>query len=98
MTTPTAIPAHIQVSPGALAPIPSATLVGEHDGHVRVTGSVESSATFRGMFLVETEVGSLYLDADLPVTIVNPELSEDDDLVAFAHTVGLLQASRSLLD
>lgn len=93
MTTPTAIPTHIEVSPGELAHIPSAILVGEHDGHVRVTGSVEPSATFRGMFLVETEVGSLYLDADLPVTIFNPELPDDADVVDLAQAVGLLRAS-----
>ena len=67
-------------------------IVGDHDEHVRVTGSVEPSATYRGMF-VETEVGSLYLSEDLPVTIVNPELPEDTGMGALAQAIGLLRAS-----
>ena len=93
MTTPTATPAHIEVNPGELAHITGAIIVGEHDGHVRVTGSVELSATFNGMFCVETEVGSLYLDEDLPVTIVNPEIPEDTDVEELAQAGGLLRAS-----
>ena len=93
MTTPTAIPAHIEVTPGQLAHITGAVLVGDHDGHVRITGSVEPSNVLRGMFLVETEVGSLYLDADLPVTIVNPAMPDDADVVDLAQAVGLLLAS-----
>lgn len=93
MTTPTAVPTRIEVSPDELTHIPSAILVGEHDGHVRVTGSVEPSHILHGMFLVETEVGSLYLDADLPVTIVNPAMPDDADVVDLAQAVGLLLAS-----
>lgn len=93
MTTPTAIRTHIKVTPGELAHIPSAILVGDHDGHVRITGSVEPSNVLRGMFLVETEIGSLYLDADLPVTIVNPAMPDDADVVDLAQAVGLLLAS-----
>ncbi|WP_138846048.1 hypothetical protein [Rhodococcus pyridinivorans] len=93
MTTPTAIPAHIEVTPGELANIAGATIVGDSGGHVRITGSVEPSNVLRGMFLVETEVGSLYLDADLPVTIVNPAMPDDADVVDLAQAVGLLLAS-----
>lgn len=93
MTTPTAIPAHIEVTPGELAHIAGATIVGDSGGHVRITGSVEPSNVLRGMFLVETEGGSLYLDADLPVTIVNPAMPDDADVVDLAQAVGSLRAS-----
>lgn len=93
MTTPAVTPAHIEVTPRELAHITGALLVGDHDGHVRITGSVEPSNVLRGMFLVETEVGSLYLDADLPVTIVNPAMPDDADVVDLAQAVGLLRAS-----
>lgn len=93
MTTSAATPAHIEVTPGELAHISGAILVGDHDGHVRITGSVEPSNVLRGMFLVETEVGSLYLDSDLPVTIVNPAMPDDADVVDLAQAVGLLRAS-----
>ncbi|MGF0304480.1 hypothetical protein [Rhodococcus rhodochrous] len=93
MTTSAVTPAHIEVSPGELAHISGAVIVGDSGGHVRITGSVEPSNVLRGMFLVETEVGLLYLDADLPVTIVNPELPDDADVVDLAQAVGLLRAS-----
>ncbi|ARE34230.1 hypothetical protein A0W34_13640 [Rhodococcus sp. BH4] len=93
MATSKASPAHIEVAPRELANIAGIIIiVGDHDEHVRVTGSVEPSATYRGMF-VETEVGSLYLSEDLPVTIVNPELPEDTGMGALAHAIGLLGAS-----
>lgn len=88
--------AHIEIAPAELAHITGAVIIGDHDGHVRVTGTVEPSNVFHRMVSVETEVGTLYVDADLPVTIVNPALqpSEDrDDIEGLAHTVGLLKAS-----
>lgn len=88
--------AHIEIAPAELTHITGAVIVGDHDGHVRVTGTVELSDVMPRMVSVETEAGTLYLDQDLPVTIVNPTLqsSEDrDDIEGLAHTVGLLKAS-----
>lgn len=94
MPTAKASPAHIEVAPSELANIAGVIIiVGDHDGHVRVTGSVERSATYRDMFVVETEVGSLYLSEDLPVRIVNSELPEDIVIGALAQAIGMLRAS-----
>lgn len=85
--------AHIEIAPTELAHITGAVIVGDHDGRIRVTGTVEPSKVFSGMFSVDTEAGTLYLDQDLPVTIVNPTLPASDDIEGLAHTVGLLKAS-----
>ncbi|GBF17388.1 hypothetical protein Br6_04794 [Rhodococcus sp. Br-6] len=92
MSAPTTAPAHVEISTDELAQLGNAVIVGDAGGHARVTGSVEPSHSFRGMVCVETELGSLYLDADLPVTVVNPALI-DDDTDALARAVGLLRAS-----
>ncbi|WP_169918123.1 hypothetical protein [Rhodococcus zopfii] len=88
--------AHIEIAPTELAHITGAVIVGDHDGRIQVTGTVEPSHVMPGMVSVETEAGTLYLDAELPVTIVNPTIQtrEDrDDIEGLAHTVGLLKAS-----
>lgn len=77
----------------ALTHIIDTVLIGAHGGHVRVTGSVALSGVVNGRVLVETEVGSLCLDENLPVTIVNPELSEDGGVGELAQAVGLLRDS-----
>lgn len=92
MTTPIDTRSHIEIAPHELANITGAVIVGDAGGRVRVTGCVEESSTFTGIVTVETEVGTLYLEQDLPVTIVNPALP-DDGIDDVAHAVGFLRAS-----
>ncbi|MDH6284606.1 hypothetical protein [Prescottella agglutinans] len=91
MSAPTTVPAHVEISTDELAQLSSAVIVGDAGGRVRVTGCVEESFTFTGIVTVETEVGTLYLDQDLPVTIVNPALP-DDGIDDIAQAVGFLRA------
>lgn len=44
-------------------------VIGDHDGRMLITGSVESSNTVAGCHLVETEHGTLYLPSDEIVRI-----------------------------
>jgi len=57
-----------QVSPAQL--VGGETIVGDAGGHLVISGEVYASNAMPGMYAVENEFGTLYLDADLPVQIV----------------------------
>lgn len=46
------------------------TILGDYGGTALITGEVYPSGIIKGMYAVEVELGTLYLDADLPVTIL----------------------------
>lgn len=61
-----------QTLPARDLPTRGATaIVGDAGNLSFVTGDIEPSSSLPGFILVETEHGSLYLDADMDVTITN---------------------------
>lgn len=65
---PEAAPMTTQVSPAQL--VGGETIVGDAGGYLVVSGEVYASNAMPGMYAVENEFGTLYLDADLPVQIL----------------------------
>lgn len=47
------------------------TIVGDAGGHLVISGEVYASSSMPGMYAVENEFGTLYLDADLTVQILD---------------------------
>lgn len=49
------------------------TLVGDAGGTLSISGEVYLSSSMQGLYAVENEFGTLYLDADLPVRILSDD-------------------------
>lgn len=49
------------------------SLVGDHGAHVLITGEVSSSYAMRGMQLIETEVGTIYMDNDIEIQVIEAD-------------------------
>lgn len=46
------------------------SLVGDHGAHVLITGEISNSNVMTGCIAIETEVGTLYIDGDETLTVI----------------------------
>ena len=60
---------HIEESPSTVS------LFGDCGGSVMITGEVSTSTTIPDCILIETEVGTIYIDADENITVSEAESS-----------------------